>query len=48
MAKTKPEKKKRTSFRCPVCGFRVRGKNHNDGPHHNNFSDKGQYKPSIY
>jgi len=36
--KLKPKKIKRP--RCKVCGFRIRGKNHDEGRHHQEAAKK--------
>jgi len=30
----KQKKKQKKRARCPDCGFKIRGKNHNQGAHH--------------
>lgn len=41
----KSETKKKSSNRCPQCGFRRKGKNHDDGEHHKS-GKHGSYNPA--
>ena len=37
--------KDRTRARCGKCGFRIRGKNHDQGPHHLHVAESNYQNP---